>query len=309
MKKQTPRKNTVYTLDEYKNVLKTVTQGTVVTLAKDYVTNKTAMRHRCVVCEYTWKAQPASFLAKRRSAKKYQCRRCATVERNKKNALTRDDIESRLHKKFGSRIRMVGQYRSGRRLRFRCYECLNTWKALLQSLLTLKYGCPICAGVKKSRRTTFFKDYEKDGIRVRVQGYEPQALNWIFNKYPHFTLKTVLVESTGKVPVIDYKVGRRNHRYFPDIFIPSQNRIVEVKSIHTLGAKTGKHWKKNQEKAKACLEKGYKFSMLLMGQKGDRLWLPKEWYLMSRKEVLARVAYRYGMNKENMKIEPVFIEN
>jgi hypothetical protein len=163
-----------------------------------------------------------------------------------------------------------------------------------------KYACPSCAVVKRSKKNRYaYKEYERGGKIFKVQGYEPLALDWIFKKHKGLKVKDIEVESSGKVPVIDYKVGRRNHRYFPDMFIPSQNLIVEVKSTHTLGVINGRHWKRNQEKAKACISQGYKFNLLLMGPKGKRLWLPKDWYSLSRKDVLAQVAYRSGIHLED----------
>ena len=38
------------------------------------------------------------------------------------------------------------------------------------------------------------------------------------------------------MPLIMYEHNNRAHRYFPDIFIPSQNKIVEVKSEYTYKA-------------------------------------------------------------------------
>jgi hypothetical protein len=106
--------------------------------------------------------------------------------------------------------------------------------------------------------------------------------------------KDIVVDSTGRVPVIDYRVGRRNRRYYPDIYLPKAKRIVEVKSGYTLGLDTGRGWKKNQEKAKAVIAEGYKFTLLVMNEKGQCLMMPKKWFDMTRKEVVLWIAYQSG---------------
>lgn len=172
----------------------------------------------------------------------------------------------------------------------------------MKRVLGTKFGCSVCARQKteyvppKTTGKRFkYKDYTQGDVTVKVQGYEPQALDWIFNKFPSLILnKSLFVETSGKVPVVKYKVGNRNRTYFPDMYLPKQKRIIEVKSPYTLGALTGRRWKKTQSKAQACIDQGYKFTLLLMNAKGERLWIPKDWYALSRKDVLAQVAYHYG---------------
>jgi hypothetical protein len=74
------------------------------------------------------------------------------------------------------------------------------------------------------------------------------------------------------------------------MFIPKRNLIVEVKSIYTLGLATGRNWRKNQAKAKAALDAGYKFAVLVMSASGKRvLKLPKDWHSRTRQSVLAEL--------------------
>lgn len=129
------------------------------------------------------------------------------------------------------------------------------------------------------------KEVTLQGITVQVQGYEPQALQWLL-EYRNVKMKDVAVDSSGNVPVIPYRIGRRNHHYYPDIYIPKFKRIVEVKSSYTLGMLTGRQWKKNQAKAKACIESGYKFTLMVMGGDGQRWWIPHNWYDLDRKQVV-----------------------
>lgn len=71
---------------------------------------------------------------------------------------------------------------------------------------------------------------------IRVQGYEPLCLDeLLLSGYKEIDIivgSTEIEKHIGKLTYItdDGKL----HRYFPDIFIPSENLIIEVKSAYTL---------------------------------------------------------------------------
>lgn len=98
-----------------------------------------------------------------------------------------------------------------------------------------KYGVEWVSQVKeiheKQQKNGYtFKDYKfPSGKVIRVQGFEPLALDIL--------LETVSEEDilTGytKVPVVWYEMDSKKHRYYTDIFIPSQNKCIEVKSDFT----------------------------------------------------------------------------
>ena len=54
------------------------------------------------------------------------------------------------------------------------------------------------------------------------------------------------------------------HRYFPDIYIPSEKRIIEVKSRFTLDQRL----EKNFAIGKNCVNLGYKFEFQVYNRKG-----------------------------------------
>lgn len=71
----------------------------------------------------------------------------------------------------------------------------------------------------------------KSGQEIKVQGYEIYALELLEKKYKFEEIKI------GKdVPSIDYLYNNKKCRYFPDIFIPKENLIIEVKSDYTYNA-------------------------------------------------------------------------
>lgn len=70
------------------------------------------------------------------------------------------------------------------------------------------------------------------GKIVRIQGYENLALDQIFEVYK----EEDIILSKKDMPVIWYVKNNTQHKYFPDIFIKSENKLVEVKSEYTFNS-------------------------------------------------------------------------
>lgn len=139
-------------------------------------------------------------------------------------------------------------------------------------------GCPRCA----------FSLKYVDKANAWMRGYEPQAFEFIVK---HKLAKRS--EISVSVPKIVYEFAGNTLKYTPDFFIESQNRIVEVKSIGTLGLKGSmaspkraghKLLAKLKAKRRGCIKAGFKFSLLLMHDT-KRLALPADWYTLSIKEL------------------------
>lgn len=97
-----------------------------------------------------------------------------------------------------------------------------------------------------------FKTYTfPSGKTARVQGYEPLVLDELLRTYPE---DQIVVEDTPTVSYTDPATGQERV-YFPDIFIPGENLIIEVKSPWTYF----KNLEVNTAKAHACLAAGYRF--------------------------------------------------
>jgi hypothetical protein len=77
------------------------------------------------------------------------------------------------------------------------------------------------------------KKYKKytlpSGDVINIQGYENYALDILLKEYT----EDEIVNSRNKIPTIDYEYKMLNKRYFPDIYIPKENKIIEVKSTWT----------------------------------------------------------------------------
>lgn len=103
-----------------------------------------------------------------------------------------------------------------------------------------------------------------DGMSVKYRGYELKALQTLLSE--GYDISDIVI---GKgVPTIRYSFdGRDNRVYYPDIFIPKDNRIIEVKSIWTYR----RHLDMNLAKEKAVKDAGYIFSFYIMDEDGRKL--------------------------------------
>lgn len=106
------------------------------------------------------------------------------------------------------------------------------------------------------------KDYVlPSGKVIKVQGYEPFAINKLLL---NFNEEEIIAENK-EMPIIWYfDNDNKKHRYYPDIYIPKENKIIEVKSTYTI--KTNKEL--NALKEKACLEAGFNFEFMVFNDKG-----------------------------------------
>ena len=146
---------------------------------------------------------------------------------------------------------------------------------------------------KRRKRQGKYKQYNYVlGNRcLKVQGYEPQALDYLTQQLGISSSDIRTECEFGDALNIRYKYSGKMRTYFPDIFIVSKRAIVEVKSSHTLGLLHNKKrgWSMTCAKAIACHKKGYKFMLLLLDPRGQRVRLPKNWPYMSKAECLSCV--------------------
>lgn len=64
---------------------------------------------------------------------------------------------------------------------------------------------------------------------------------------------------------IPYTLDGKNHVYRPDIFIPSRNKIIEVKSEYTYKLDYDKNW----AKLHSCKALGYDVEIRVYNSKGE----------------------------------------
>ena len=104
------------------------------------------------------------------------------------------------------------------------------------------------------------KEYKFPSGRIEyVQGYEPQALDILLKKYD----ENDIVCSNS--PTIYYSFNGKQHFHLTDIFIKSENKIIEVKSTWTFEKKEDKILIKQRESK----NQGYKYEIWILTKKGE----------------------------------------
>jgi hypothetical protein len=89
------------------------------------------------------------------------------------------------------------------------------------------------------------------GTIRKVQGFEPFALDELVLEYS----EEQIITARAAVPRIAYLNNNKTHYYYPDIYIPHENRIIEVKSTWTYACDKDRI----DKKAAACKEQGYNY--------------------------------------------------
>ena len=130
-----------------------------------------------------------------------------------------------------------------------------------------RYGVNNVSQVPEIAAKSFISRYKNftfpSGKIVKYQGYEHLALQDL--------LKYGVEESnilTGiEVPRIPYEFENVNRVYFPDIYIPTENKIIEVKSEYTLQRDEAK----NLAKRDATIAAGYDFEFWVYDRRHNKV--------------------------------------
>lgn len=156
----------------------------------------------------------------------------------------------------------------------------NKSKELAALTIAEKYG-----GWKNYRHWQFDKFEEKYGVRnaMQVEEFFYKVLNSkkklktvvvdgniiIYQGYELLAIRKLLSEGydisdicigRGKVPSFKYVLNGKRKTYYPDIYIPKDNRIIEVKSLYTYTAELDK----NLAKRDSVIAQNYRFDFYIM---------------------------------------------
>jgi hypothetical protein len=96
-----------------------------------------------------------------------------------------------------------------------------------------------------------------NGKDIKYQGFELLAINQLLEE--GYLIEDIK-NGKGEVPNFIYHFDGRNRRYYPDIYIPKDNRIIEVKSKWTYEQELSK----NLAKRKIVIDSGYEFDFYIM---------------------------------------------
>lgn len=128
-----------------------------------------------------------------------------------------------------------------------------------------------------------WKDYNlPSGDNVKFQGFENVAIDKLLETYD----ESELVFSAKLMPRIMYYNSEKDRTsiYYPDIFIPSKNLIIEVKSTYTYKADLVK----NYEKCMRCQQMGLNF----------QFWICSDREVLEIKDVVNE--YSNNLNPEDL---------
>ena len=100
------------------------------------------------------------------------------------------------------------------------------------------------------------------GATTSVLGYEPFALDLLIAQGYD---ETELLTAQTQIPTFWYMDDYRVRKYYPDIYVPTENRIIEVKSTWTMEQGKDTIYLKRQ----ACIDAGYEFELWLFDPKGN----------------------------------------
>jgi cell pole-organizing protein PopZ len=122
------------------------------------------------------------------------------------------------------------------------------------------------AATRKSNRVYIFQS----GTRVNVQGYEPLAIDKLLSE--GYIEQDIQLTNRPSIkyfwPSDDGCGDNKWHYYHPDIIIPAENRIIEVKSSWTFSGRN--EWvSKNFAKKKRCIDLGYTFEFWILTSSGE----------------------------------------
>lgn len=120
--------------------------------------------------------------------------------------------------------------------------------------------CPDCSNINNWKNCTQTKDYTlPSGKIVKYQGYENTALDILLMIY-----KEDEIEIHPNL-IINYKFNDKDKKHYPDLFLPKENTIIEVKSEFTYFISEDKNIQK-QLFAKAL---GYKYEFWIISDNRD----------------------------------------
>ena len=119
---------------------------------------------------------------------------------------------------------------------------------------------------KCSKNAYKLKDYIlPSGNIIKVQGYEHYAYDELLN------IENIneedIINGVSNVPEIWYKTEDKERRHYVDIYIPSQNRCIEVKSTWTAEKKQDNIFLKQE----AGKELGYNYEIWVYNGKGEKV--------------------------------------
>jgi predicted DNA-binding protein YlxM (UPF0122 family) len=107
-----------------------------------------------------------------------------------------------------------------------------------------------------------FKSVVIDGRQfTHLQGFEEQGIRYLIE---NFNIDVNQIRFGRKVPIVRYEFEEKNKIYYPDLFIPNKNLLVEIKCDYTYNNMLAL----NITKREYAISKGYNYITLIFNNKG-----------------------------------------
>lgn len=279
-----------------KKYVRVVCKNRKVLLLEPYVNALTPVLHKCLVCDNEWKVKPNDVSNAPEGFNR--CLSCASKQTSIRSRTPVKKLVEKIHSIGKVEVIKVYKRRINEKAKakVRCLKCSFVFKPSVPDLINSESGCPVCHKDKNLRVHRSVKNYELGGRRIQVHGYEPLAIDLLLKRgYKPENIKTGI--GNREVPIIKYYFDGSNRRYFPDIYLPEDNLLIEIKSVFTLGLKKGSEFRIVREKARASITKGFKFKLMAFSTKKKRLRMPSNWWELSYKK-FCREFFRVNGNPD-----------
>lgn len=222
---------------------------------------------------------------------------CPTCTKPKAKSLLDAPRKEFLHALAARGYTLLGEYTgTSNKHRIQCGRCQHSWRTRTY-VITGGSGCPVCANLGGFK----VKRVRVGGRVFEVQGYEPVALRCI--KAHGISMREV-VHGRLKVPRFTYEQNGKTHMYYPDFQI--RQSVVEVKSLWTAGLNPTypdslKYLRTLKAKARAVIEAGYKFKLLIFKGNETKGWsvahLPDNWLKLSQRQFIKEIKWKRVLRK------------
>lgn len=134
----------------------------------------------------------------------------------------------------------------------------------------VKYWVQNSENLDKINKNTSYKEYYFNDKKIYLQGYEDYVLfEILLKKYDINDIYIFNADIEKNIGKINYLCDNKKHKYYPDFYIKSVNKIYEVKSDYTYESDI----LKNKLKQKACLENNINFEFIIINKQTYKKWI------------------------------------
>ena len=136
----------------------------------------------------------------------------------------------------------------------------------------VKYWAQNSENIYKYNQKTKYKKYFFNNEEIYLQGYEDYVLfELLIKKYDINDICINNKNIENYTTKIYYNYKEREHKYYPDFYIISENKIIEVKSNYTYDCQLDINLIKKEE----CLKRGFEFEFIIIDNKEYKKWKNK----------------------------------